>query len=134
MTPKETLEMYLKAILQLEDRTEGLVKPIDVSKYLNISKPSVSEMLKKLDSQGYIRYESYKDIKLTPKGLKEAKRVNHKYLVIKSFLTDVLEVEVDDKKVHNEACKLEHEFSDKTIEILAKKLPELKKLGAPKHL
>ena len=63
--------------------------------------------------ENYIKYESYGEINLTEKGLKRAKNVKKKYVVIKKFLDEVLKF--DTSKSHIEACNLEHAFSDESI-------------------
>lgn len=106
-------EMYLKTIFLLRQKNEEDTRPIDVAKELDIAKGSVSEMLKKLTEEGVIEYESYGRIKLTEEGTKKAMNVVRKYMVIKNFLEDILNI--PHEKVHDEACNLEHAFSDESI-------------------
>ena len=83
-------DMYLKSILEYELDNGKKSKPIEIVKSLNLTKGSVSEMIKKLEEENYIKYESYGEINLTEKGLKRAKNVKKKYVVIKKFLDEVL--------------------------------------------
>jgi DtxR family Mn-dependent transcriptional regulator len=106
-------EMYLKTIYLLREKHDKDPRPVDVVNELNLSKGSVSEMLKKLNDEKYIHYESYGKILLTDKGIKKAKNVLRKYQTVKKFLLEVLKIE--DSNLHNEACNLEHAFSDKSI-------------------
>ena len=106
-------EMYLKTIYLLREESKKDPRPVDIVNELELSKGSVSEMLKKIADEGFIEYESYGNIKLTDKGLEKAKNVVRKYLVIKEFLEKVLKISHD--KVHDEACNLEHAFSDESI-------------------
>jgi len=106
-------EMYLKTIYLLKEENNLDPKPVDLVNELNLSKGTVSEMIKKLSDDKYLEYESYGQIILTKKGLKVAKNVLRKYLVIKKFLKDVLKI--TDEKIHGEACSLEHGFSDESI-------------------
>ncbi|MBT3465152.1 metal-dependent transcriptional regulator [archaeon] len=106
-------DMYLKSILEYELDNGKKSKPIEIVKSLNLTKGSVSEMIKKLEEENYIKYESYGEINLTEKGLKRAKNVKKKYVVIKKFLDEVLKF--DTSKSHIEACNLEHAFSDESI-------------------
>jgi len=117
-------EMYLKAVYQFKKDFGKEVHSVDLVNYLDITKGSVSEMLRKLEEEGFIRYGEGKVIRLTANGLKEAKRVFRKYNVISEFLSEVLRVPYD--RVHDEACNLEHAFSDKTVGRLAKVLGKLK--------
>ncbi len=109
---KISTEMYLKTIFLLQEK--GIQpKPVDLVNELELSKGSVSEMVKKLTEEGVINYESYGVITLTKKGLQKAKNVVRKYLTVKEFLINVLKTPID--KVHDEACNLEHAFSDSSI-------------------
>ena len=106
-------EMYLKTIFLLKEEKNDDPRPVDIVNGLGLSKGSVSEMIKKLNEENLIEYESYGKIKLTEKGLEKAKNVVRKYLVIKEFLKDVLKI--TESKIHDEACNLEHAFSDESI-------------------
>lgn len=125
-----TIENYLCTIYSLFERNvnEG-IKSIDIAKKLNISRPSVSAMVKKLAKEGYVIADRYAKIFLTELGKKEARKVMHKHRVIEVFLTDVLGHDI--KKVHEEAHKLEHAFSDESIEKLDNLLnnPKLSPMG-----
>jgi DtxR family transcriptional regulator, Mn-dependent transcriptional regulator len=117
-------EDYIRAMYHIKEE-EGSVKSVRVADYLNVSKPSVSEMLHSLDSDGLISYERYSEIKLTKKGLELARKLTMRHRIIEIFLYDFLKI--NPKKVHNEANNLEHAFSDESIEKI-KKL-----LGNPKE-
>jgi DtxR family transcriptional regulator, Mn-dependent transcriptional regulator len=109
---KISTEMYLKTIFLLQE--QGIKpKPVDLVKELKLSKGSISEMIKKLTDDKLINYESFGNITFTKKGLQKAKNVVRKYLTVKDFLINVLKVPLD--KVHDEACNLEHAFSDESI-------------------
>jgi DtxR family Mn-dependent transcriptional regulator len=116
-------EDYLRAMYVIADQSDGSVKSVDIAKYMNVSKPAVSEMLKKLKLEKYIRMEPYSKIVLTAKGYKEAQKLTFKHRVSELFLREVLQM--DESEIHEEAHKLEHAFSDKVI----KKLAEY--MGAP---
>lgn len=106
-------EMYLKTIFLLKEKNKEDPKPVDIVNELRLSKGSVSEMLKKLDDEGLIEYESYGKIKLSQKGLEKAKNVVRKYKIIREFLEKKLKIAPE--KIHEEACNLEHGFSDESI-------------------
>jgi DtxR family transcriptional regulator, Mn-dependent transcriptional regulator len=110
---KISKEMYLKTIFLFKEEFGKDPKSVDIGKELHLSKGSVSEQLKKLAEEGVISYESYKPITLTEVGLQHAKNVVRKYLTIKQFLTEFLNI--DTNKAHEEACNLEHGFSDESI-------------------
>ena len=109
-------EDYLRTMYSFyekeEDKTKG-IRSIDIAKELNVSKPSVSEMVRKLIKKGFIKANPYSDIFFTGKGLKEAKIVMHNHRVIEVFLKKVLNYNLG--KVHEEAHRLEHAFSEESI-------------------
>jgi DtxR family transcriptional regulator, Mn-dependent transcriptional regulator len=115
---KISKEMYLKTIFLFKQDNDKNPKPVDLVRELELSKSSVSEMLRKLQEDGLVKYESYGAIELTKKGLVYAKRVLSRYLVLKKFLVNYLNIPV--KRANEEACDLEHGFSDDSISKLKK--------------
>jgi DtxR family transcriptional regulator, Mn-dependent transcriptional regulator len=116
MEQKSTQD-YLKAIYNLA-RNGDLVSTTEISHKLNVAPASVTEMLKKLSEEGYIKYSPYHGSTLTEKGLQEAQKVARKHRLLETFLSDVLHIGKD--KVHMEACKLEHSLSDEAEESLCR--------------
>ena len=129
---QKTKEDYLRTIYFLyeksKDKSKG-IKSVKIAKSLKITKPTVSRTIKKLTEQKYIISKSYSNIYFTKKGLKESKKIMHKYRVIEVFLKDVLNCDI--KKIHEEAHKLEHAFSEYTIRKLDKFLnnPKISPMG-----
>ncbi|MCK4859910.1 MAG: metal-dependent transcriptional regulator [Candidatus Omnitrophica bacterium] len=120
-------EDYLRTMYRLYEEIEPYdrineagkgIRSVDIAKELKISKPSVSKMVKKLILKKYIKAKPYSNIYFTNKGLKEARRVMHNHRVIEVFLRDMLNCDLN--KVHEEAHKLEHTFSEHTIRKLDK--------------
>jgi DtxR family Mn-dependent transcriptional regulator len=95
-----------------------MVSNANISQKLDVSPASVTEMLKKLADEGYIKYSPYQGSVLTEKGLKEAQRVTRKHRLLESFLSNVLRIGND--KVHQEACQMEHALSDEAEESLCR--------------
>jgi DtxR family transcriptional regulator, Mn-dependent transcriptional regulator len=108
-------EDYLRAIFRLGEMNDT-VQSRDIVNYLEVSKPAVSEMLKKLKRQGYVEMTPYSNIALTSEGLQEAKKVTYKHRVAEIFLKEVLNFEGD---IHEEAHKMEHSLSDEVAKSLA---------------
>lgn len=119
-----TKEDYLRAMYQIRSTHDGKIRVIDIATYLHLSKSTVSERLKELSKQKYIQYQRYSDIELTTIGLKVAQKLTYKHRIIEVFLFDYLNM--PKQKIHEEAHRLEHAFSDEAIE----KLNEL--VGNPK--
>ena len=110
LTP--SIEDYLQTIYRL-DRGQG-VRSVDVSKQLNVSKPSVNRALKTLVDLGFVTQEPYGDIFLTIEGRKTALELNKKYAILRGFLVHMLGV--DEKRAEIEAGQMEHGMSNDTIE------------------
>lgn len=117
-------EDYLRGIYILEE-TKGEIKSIDLANYLNVSKPSVSEMVQELDREGLVEHRKYSKLKFTQKGRKIAQNLTSKHRLIELFLKNILKIE--SKNIHQEAHRLEHAFSDESIEKLRKMLGNPKK-------
>lgn len=98
-------EDYLKVIYELGGNSLP-VNNKDIALALEVSAPSVSEMIKKLLEQGYIEYTPYKGIILTDLGIKEASKVVRKHRLWEVFLVQHLGYSWD--IVHEEAENLEH--------------------------
>lgn len=103
-------EDYLRAIFCLNEKGTDKIKSIDIVKFLNISKPAVSEMLKKLQKEKFIEMTPYSNISLTYIGLEEAKKITYKHRVAEIFLKEILKFK--DKDLYEEAHKLEHSMSE----------------------
>ncbi|OLS03161.1 metal-dependent transcriptional regulator [Tissierella creatinophila] len=123
-------EDYIKAIYELGGE-KNRIGTKSIAKSLNISPPSVSEMIKKLVEEGYVEYKLYKGVKLTEKGAKEALRIKKRHLLWEVFLVEKLGYSWED--VHEEAEVLEHITSPKLEELLEKYLdyPKVCPHGTP---
>ena len=112
-------EDYLRALYVLHENHAQL-KSSDVASYLGVSKPSVSEMVRRLNSEGLIRSAPYTKLQFTPKGKRIAEHLTSKHRIIELFLKQVLKR--NDAQIHEEAHRLEHAFSDDSIEQMRKML------------
>lgn len=118
-------EDYLKTIYYLREKASGGdIKSVAIAKNLYVSKAAVSKMLRRLKDQNLVKTDPYSTVNLTSKGEKQAKTLVRKHRLIEVFLVNVLKI--NQKKMHEEAHKLEHAFSNETI----KKLEIF--LGVPK--
>lgn len=108
---RKAKEDYLRIIYGLHN-ADG-VKSVDIANKLNISKASVSEMLKNLHREKLIAIKPYSKIFLTNKGKKHGEKCYDKHRIIKKFMQKFMKEEKAEKEAHH----LEHAFSDETIEI-----------------
>lgn len=116
-------ENYLKAIFHLIDKDDTFTVN-ELSKMLSIKMPSVNSMMKKFSQKNWVIYESYKPIKITALGKKEAAHVVRKHRLTEMFLVEKMGFGWE--VVHEIAEQLEHIHS----EIFFDKMDEL--LNYPK--
>ena len=115
-------EDYLEIISELVG-LKGYATTLDISRYMNVSPPSVTKMLQKLDKDGYLEYEKYHGINLTSKGNQVAETIRQKH----STLLEIFEILGIKKDIANQDVEgMEHYLNPKTIKRLRKFLLFLK--------
>src|SRR6516162_4606300 len=119
--PTRAVQDYLKAIHRLGG-AEKLVSPVDIAERLGVRSPSVTGMLKRLAEAGWIAYEPGRGARLTPEGLREARRVIRRHRLVELFLHRVLGL--DWSEVDSEAEALEHAISPRLEQAIARHLGE----------
>ena len=119
----ESGEMYLETILILSE-TISRVRSIDVCEYMNFSKPSVSRAVNKLKAEGYINIEADGSLILTEKGKSIADKMYERHKIISNGL---IALGVSKDVAVADACKIEHDISDETFEIIKKHMVKLSK-------
>lgn len=117
---QESGEMYLETILILSNQ-KTTVRSIDVAGYMGFSKPSVSRAVGLLKNGGYIVVDSDGFITLTDAGYEVASKIYERHTILTAFL---IRLGVDDETAVNDACKMEHDISDKTFEAIKKHIME----------
>jgi DtxR family Mn-dependent transcriptional regulator len=113
----ESVEQYLECIYELS-KDNVQVKTGEIASRLELSPASTTEMIQKLANDGYLDYEMYKGVTLTSKGRLVAERIKRKHRLLEYFLVRILGMKREES--HKEACKLEHDISDESIERLCK--------------
>jgi len=115
-------EDYLEVIAELVE-LKGYATTLDISRFMNVSPPSVTKMLQKLDEKGYLEYEKYHGINLTDIGRQVADTIRRKHSILLEFF-EILNV---GKGIANQDTEgLEHHLNDKTIRRLRKFITFLK--------
>ena len=108
------LEEYLETIWELEE--EGIpVIQARLAEQLGVSAPSVSEMIRRLRTEGWVAAKG-RFLTLTDKGRARAVSVVRKHRLAERLLTDVIGLPWH--KTHVEACRWEHVISDEVEERL----------------
>ncbi len=82
---------------------------------MNVSKPTVTSIVKKLDKQGFLVHEKYRGMRLTEKGKQLADEMHQKHELLTSFL---MLFGVDERYSRADAEKIEHGLDLQTIEKL----------------
>jgi DtxR family Mn-dependent transcriptional regulator len=101
-------EEYLQTIFWLEEA--GLpITAANVARAMQVSAPTVHEMVGRLEADGYVRRHEDKSLAFTDSGRDHAAGVVRRHRLIERFLTDVLGIPWDE--VHEEAERLEHAMS-----------------------
>lgn len=111
---RKTTEEYLEIIYVLQKR-DGFAKTGKISKEYDITPPSVTEMLQKLQKEGYVEYTKYRGARLTEPGLRIARKLMETHRIIADFL-EIIGVEREMAEI--DACQLEHHVSIKTMKRL----------------
>jgi len=114
------MEDYIKAMYALENGAGGRVATSALADYLDVTSPTVSSMLNKLEERGLIDREQYKGATLTEEGELVALEILRHHRLLEAFLTEHLDYDWAD--VHDEADRLEHHISDELSERIAEAL------------
>lgn len=116
------MEDYLEVISELVE-LKGYAIPADISNYMDVSPPSVTKMLQRLDEYGYIEYTKYSGLKLNPTGKKLANEIRQKH----SNLLEFFEMIGVGSSIANEDVEgIEHYLNPKTMKQLRKFITFLK--------
>ncbi len=111
---RKTTEEYIEIICLLE-KQEGRAQTGRIAEAIDVKPPSVTEMLRKLEQEGLIVYESYAGANLTPAGEEMARDLRRRH---RTF-ADLLELlGVAGETAETDACQFEHHVSPETLEHL----------------
>ena len=126
------MEDYLKAIYQLQAEGDGeRVRTSAVAEYLDVTPPTVTGMVSKLEERELVDREKYKGVTLTTDGERVALEVIRHHRLLEAYLTEHLDFTWSE--VHDEADRLEHHISEAFEERVAAVLedPTVDPHGAP---
>ncbi|MDP9211048.1 MAG: transcriptional regulator MntR [Thermoproteota archaeon] len=119
----DRMEDYLEVIYELI-LEKGYATTVDISSYLNVSSPSVTKMMQKLDETGYLKYEKYRGIKLTNEGIRIARNIRNRHGLLAEFF---MIIGIDEETANNDAEGIEHHLHPETMKKLEEFINELKK-------
>ncbi|HEX9995061.1 MAG TPA: metal-dependent transcriptional regulator [Acidimicrobiales bacterium] len=113
-------EEYCEAVFELHEDDVEVIQA-RIAERLGVSRPAVSEMIRRMEAQGFVEIAG--TVRLTEAGTRLAERVVRRHRLAERFLTDVLGLSW--AEAHREAGKWEHVISD-SVERAMDRL-----LGAP---
>ncbi|ABK77825.1 Mn-dependent transcriptional regulator [Cenarchaeum symbiosum A] len=96
---------------------KGYATTLDISRHMGVSAPSVTKMLQRLDENGYLNYEKYRGINLTPKGVRISGAIRHRHGILLEFF-EMLGISHDVASQDTEG--IEHHLTPQTIRQLRK--------------
>ena len=122
----KSAEDYLESMLILKEKN-GYVRSVDISELLGVTKPSVSNAMKRLREEGYIEMNRSGFITVTDKGMEIADKIYTRHKKLKDYF---IALGVDPDVAEDDACKIEHDISDQTFDALCSCLESCKKCSS----
>lgn len=107
--PTPTIEDYL-AIMYVMERDGEEIVAARLAESLEVSPPTVTVTLKRMERDGWIEVERRKNIHLTEPGCQAASSVIRRHMLTEWMLARMLKVRWSD--VHSEAHAIEHSISN----------------------
>ena len=120
MSVHRAAEDYLEAMLMMKEQ-HGYVRSIDVAE----TKPSVTYATKQLKQNGFITMDRDGLITLTESGMEIADRIYTRHKTLTEFF---MRIGVDEKTAREDACKVEHDLSEKTFAAICDHVARQKEL------
>src|SRR5712664_573572 len=114
-SPSQSAEDYLERIDELIEE-KGYARVVDIASSLKVKQASVTSMVQKLGEAGYLKYEKYRGLILTPKGLEVARRIQNRHETLSRFFS-LFGLDAETQKEDIEG--IEHHLSPDTVDILA---------------
>ena len=113
--PTPSMEDHIEQIYLLIDN-KGYARVSDIAEALSVLPSSVTKMVQKLDKDGYLVYEKYRGLTLTPKGQKLGKRLVQRHELLEQLLRLI---GVDEERIYEDVEGIEHHLSWNSIDRIA---------------
>ena len=107
-------EDYLEAVLVLQ-KEKGMVRSVDVARYMEVSKPSVCHAVSVLKECGFLTMDEDFLLHLTDVGREVAESTYEKHRFFTNLLTDA---GVEPARAERDACRMEHVISEESFQKL----------------
>ena len=104
-------EDYLEAVLILQKK-QGMVRSVDLARYMGFSKPSSSHAVGVLKNGGFLTVDGDGFLHLTDIGREVAEKVYERHWF---FTEQLVAAGVDLETAEQEACRMEHIISDESF-------------------
>lgn len=108
------MDDYLEQILHLI-KEKGFARAVDISRNLGISQASVTNMLKRLDTEGLVKHEKYRGTILTVEGHKIAQAIIERHETLSRFLRLF---GIDEETIYSDVEGMEHHVSRPTLNVI----------------
>lgn len=128
--PTKASENYLKTLYHLHLKSAE-ISLSELGQKLEVSKPTVNDMVKKMHQKGWVHYEKYKPVRLTDEGRRNAALVIRKHRLAEMFLSQIMGFGWEE--VHDIAEELEHLKSENLFDRMDELLgfPSVDPHGSP---
>ncbi|MBF6633926.1 transcriptional regulator MntR [Planococcus beijingensis] len=113
--PTPSMEDHIEIIYSLIEQ-KGYARVSDIAEALSVLPSSVTKMVQKLDKDGYLIYERYRGLVLTPRGQKLGKRLLERHSLLEQFLRLI---GVDEERIYGDVEGIEHHLSWNSIDRIA---------------
>lgn len=110
--PTPSMEDYIEQIYLLIE-SKGYARVSDIADALEVHPSSVTKMVQKLDKDGYLNYEKYRGLILTPQGKKIGKRLVYRHDLLEEFLELI---GVNAENIYEDVEGIEHHLSWNSID------------------
>lgn len=111
-------EDYLESVLILQKK-QGMVRSVDLARYMGFSKPSISHAVGVLKNGGFLTVDGDGFLHLTDIGREVAEKVYERHWF---FTKQLVAAGVDLETAEQEACRMEHAISDTSFQKLKEKI------------
>ena len=124
----KSAEDYLESMIILKEKN-GYIRSIDIATFLGVTKPSVSNAMKRLREEGYIEMNRSGFITVTEKGMEIADKIYTRHKKLTDFF---IALGVTAEVAEDDACKIEHDLSDETFEAICVHVDKFSKVNKSK--
>jgi Mn-dependent DtxR family transcriptional regulator len=124
----KSAEDYLESMIILKEKN-GYIRSIDIATFLGVTKPSVSNAMKRLREEGYIEMNRSGFITVTEKGMEIADKIYTRHKKLTDFF---IALGVNEEVAEDDACKIEHDLSDETFDAICSHIEKFSKANKSK--